>query len=157
LCSKFSEEITFAVGTVVRIVCSVNNPPSQPQLEAIHITMSEEEYDEIEELPDEEGEEEEDPKAGEDEEDKFELMGDSTQTDEDRRAIRRAQRDLFKEMEEKGENLKVDDARGKNNEIFKNVRFTREAVLDGENLTLIANKAIQQVDRLIQVRPHNYY
>jgi DNA phosphorothioation-dependent restriction protein DptG len=115
--------------------------------------MSEEEYDEIEELPDEEGEEEEDPKAGEDEEDKFELMGDSTQTDEDRRAIRRAQRDLFKEMEEKGENLKVDDARGKNNEIFKNVRFTREAVLDGENLTLIANKAIQQVDRLIQVRP----
>jgi DNA phosphorothioation-dependent restriction protein DptG len=115
--------------------------------------MSEEEYEEIEELPDDEGEEEEDPEADK-HEDKLALMGDSSQTDEERRAIRRAQRDLFKEMEEKGENLKVDDARGKNNEIFKNVRFTREAVLDGENMTLIANKAIQQVDRLIQVRPH---
>jgi DNA phosphorothioation-dependent restriction protein DptG len=124
--------------------------------------MSEEEYEEIEELPDEEGEEEEDPKVDGHEDrltrmDKFNLMGDSSQTDEERRAIRRAQRDLFKEMEEKGENFKVDDARGKNNEIFKNVRFTREAVFDGEIMTLIAKKAYKQVNHLMQVRPHNCY
>jgi hypothetical protein len=48
--------------------------------------------------------------------------------------------------------LLLDEARGRNNELFDNVRFTREAVLDGENLIVIANKAAKQVDRLIQVR-----
>ena len=80
------------------------------------------------------------------------LMGNSGQTDEERRSIRRSQRQLFKEMEERGETLGVEEARKRNNKIFKSVKFTREAVLDGDNLTLIATKASQKVDRLVQVR-----
>lgn len=119
--------------------------------------MSEEEYEEREEVLDADEEKEEEANqdhAGADENSGFALMSESGQTDEERRAIRRAQRNLFKEMEENGDNLKVDEVRGRNNEIFQKVRFTREAVLDGENLTLIANKAIQQVDRLIQACFH---
>lgn len=72
-------------------------------------------------------------------------------TEADRRNIRKQQRELFKDLEEK-ETLEVGEARDRNNEIYRKVRYTREAVLDGENLTLIANKAAQHVDRLIQVR-----
>ena len=71
-------------------------------------------------------------------------------TEEDRRQIRREQRDLHKEMEEH-DKLEVNDVRDRNNEIYRNVRYTREAVLDGENLTLMATKAAQQVERMIQV------
>jgi hypothetical protein len=72
------------------------------------------------------------------------------QTDEERRDIRKKQRTLFKDMEET--NIEVDEARGRNNEIYKKVRYTREAVLDGENLIVIANKAAKKVDKLMQVR-----
>jgi hypothetical protein len=40
--------------------------------------------------------------------------------------------------------------------LFDRVRYTREAVLDGENLIVIANKAAKQVDRLIQVSQFQY-
>ena len=74
------------------------------------------------------------------------------QTDQERREIRKQQRRLHKEIEEGGEELGVDEARERNNKIFGNVRFVREAVLDGENVNLIATKAAQKVDKLIQVR-----
>lgn len=74
------------------------------------------------------------------------------QTDEERRQIRKKQRLLNKEIDEGGEDLELDKARKENNKIFENIRFVREAVLDGENVNLIANKAAQKVDRLIQVR-----
>ncbi|KAL3922940.1 MAG: hypothetical protein SGILL_001937 [Bacillariaceae sp.] len=73
------------------------------------------------------------------------------QTDQERREIRKKQRRLQKDMEERGENLELAEARDRNNEIFKNVRYTREAVLDGENINMIATKAAQKVDQLIQV------
>jgi hypothetical protein len=38
-----------------------------------------------------------------------------------------------------------------NNKLFDRVVFTREAVLDADNVHLIANKYVQQVDRLVQV------
>jgi hypothetical protein len=79
------------------------------------------------------------------------ILEESGLTEEQRRQIRREQRELLKELNEQ-DNLELHEARSRNNEIYKNVRYTREAVLDGENLTLIANKAAQQVDRLIQVR-----
>jgi hypothetical protein len=74
------------------------------------------------------------------------------QTEEERREIRKQQRLLQKDLEEQGESLELEEARDRNNEIFANVRFIREAVLDGENVNLIANKAAQKVDKLIQVR-----
>ena len=41
--------------------------------------------------------------------------------------------------------------RGENNDLFEKVKYTREAVLDGENLDLIASHAAKQVDSLVQV------
>jgi hypothetical protein len=73
-------------------------------------------------------------------------------TDQERREIRRKQRLLHAEMEEKGDDLAIEEARGRNNAIFRRVRYTREAVLDGENMNLIATRAAHKVDQLIQVR-----
>jgi hypothetical protein len=73
------------------------------------------------------------------------------QTDEERREIRKQQRLLQKDIEERGEELEVAEARTRNNKIFSKVRFVREAVLDGENVNLIATKAAQKVDQLVQV------
>lgn len=78
------------------------------------------------------------------------ILEDSGLTEEQRREIRRRQRELYKDLEEQ-DNLKVEVARDRNNEIYKDVKYTREAVLDGDNMTLIATKAAKEVDRLIQV------
>ncbi len=78
------------------------------------------------------------------------VMEDSGLTEEERRQIRKEQRQLLKELEEK-DTLELEEARDRNNQIYKKVRYAREAVLDGENLISIANKASQKVDRLIQV------
>jgi hypothetical protein len=91
------------------------------------------------------------PSSQQQTEDADPILEESGLTEEQRRQIRRQQRDLLKELNEQ-DNLELDEARTRNNEIYKSVRYTREAVLDGENLTLIANKAAQAVDRLIQVR-----
>ncbi|KAG7357597.1 Nse4 C-terminal-domain containing protein [Nitzschia inconspicua] len=73
------------------------------------------------------------------------------QTDEERREIRRQQRLLHRDIEERGDDLEVSEVRHRNNKIFSKVRFVREAVLDGENVNLIATKAAQKVDQLVQV------
>jgi hypothetical protein len=74
------------------------------------------------------------------------------QTDEERREIRKHQRLLQRDIEDRGQDLEVTEARDRNNKIFSKVRFIREAVLDGENVNLIAIKAAQKVDQMIQVR-----
>jgi hypothetical protein len=73
------------------------------------------------------------------------------QTESERRAIRHDQRALQKKLVE-GDSVDVEDARGLNNKIFRKVKFTREAVLDSDNLNLIATKASHKMDQLIQVR-----
>jgi hypothetical protein len=87
-------------------------------------------------------------------EENLRLLTDSGLTEDDRRQIRREQRELLKELtEDRGaEGDQVEQARSKNNRLYRKVRYTREAVLDGENLLSIAHKASQKVDRLIQVR-----
>ena len=79
------------------------------------------------------------------------LMEESGLTESDRRQIRKNQRELLKDIEEH-DALGVDEARERNNELYKSVCYTREAVLDGENLIVIANKAKKETDRMIQVR-----
>uniref|UniRef100_A0A7S1Y271 Non-structural maintenance of chromosomes element 4 n=1 Tax=Grammatophora oceanica TaxID=210454 RepID=A0A7S1Y271_9STRA len=79
------------------------------------------------------------------------------QTEEERRKIRQSYRELQKELVTNGEKMEDPDeeafhgARKKNNKLFKGVQYTREAVLDGENLEMIANKAVTQADRLMEV------
>lgn len=88
----------------------------------------------------------------EDEEDEaMPVLEASNLTDEQRRQIRKKQRALMRDLEEK-DGIDIAEARERNNEIFKSVRYTREAVLDGENLTVIAGKAAKEVERLVQVR-----
>lgn len=89
------------------------------------------------------------------------LMEESGQTDAERRRLRQAQRELQKTIVDNGEAMEnpSDDAfgeiRGKNNSLFKKVAYTREAVLDGENLDMIATHAARQVDALVQASMKN--
>lgn len=86
------------------------------------------------------------------------LMEESGQTDAERRRLRQAQRNLQKKIIDNGEAMenasseKFGEIRGKNNELFAKVAYTREAVLDGDNLEMIATHASRQVDALVQVR-----
>jgi hypothetical protein len=90
------------------------------------------------------------------------VFGDSGLTDAARRALRVEQRTLYETILTDNKNTNsnnavnsrevfLDEARETNNKLFETVRFTREAVLDAENVDLIATKYVQQVDRLIQV------
>lgn len=85
------------------------------------------------------------------------LMEKSGQTDAERRRLRAAQRSLQKTIVDNGEAMEnpTDDVfskiRHENNELFDQVHYTREAVLDGENLDMISNHAARQVDALVQV------
>jgi hypothetical protein len=98
-----------------------------------------------EEEEEEEVEDEDDQEGG--------VLEDSGLTEEERRQVRKQQRQLLKDLEEK--ETEVEEARARNNVIYKKVRYTREAVLDGENVVMIASKASQKIDRLIQVRTNS--
>jgi len=92
---------------------------------------------------------------------KVKVMGDSGQTNADRRILRRKQRELHQNIatgsgvaaaaDEGDEDNEVNRLRDANNELWGDVRFTREAVLDSENVDLIANKAARQAEKLVQV------
>lgn len=93
---------------------------------------------------------------------RHQVMSASNQTDEERRELRDNQRALKRDIlhSEVGESIEDPtseafvDIRGKNNALFNQVRYIREGVLDGENLTLISTRAARQVDKLIQVCKH---
>lgn len=91
-------------------------------------------------------------------------MSSSNQTEADRRVLRRRQRELQNDIVmgvARGNNAAVDgkDAnsgevgrlREQNNELWQNVHFTREAVLDSENVDLITNKAAREAEKIVQV------
>lgn len=90
------------------------------------------------------------------------IMHESGQTDADRRMLRNDLRKLQKTIihdAEKMENPREDtflEIRQEANVLFDKVAYTREAVLDGENVELISSRAARQVDRLVQVSCINY-
>jgi adenine-specific DNA glycosylase len=107
------------------------------------------------------------------------------QTDNDRRVLRRRQRELHNDITmdvpaaeiggARGGNNDDDDSsddeqqqqsnnkksssggggvlswREKNNALWDDVRYTREAVLDSENLDIITSKAAREVEKIVQV------
>lgn len=88
------------------------------------------------------------------------VCDDSGLTEDDRRILRRNQRRLHdiirndkrEEVLQQGDELDfLEKVRQRNNELFQDVKYTREAVLDAENVHLVAQKYVQQVDRLVQV------
>lgn len=99
---------------------------------------------------------------------KVRIMGDSKQTDADRRLLRRKQRELHNDIAlggdaaaasaggkigggEGGDDDSLRKQRALNNELWQDVRYTREAVLDSENVDLIASKAARQAEKIVQV------
>lgn len=89
---------------------------------------------------------------------RVELFEESGMTEDDRRQVRHLQRNLHDKIEKgPGDDNEVSKmkflskARGENNQLFDSVRFTREAVLDSENATLIVEKTLLEVDKLRQV------
>lgn len=88
---------------------------------------------------------------------KVKVMEESGQTDAQRRSLRRQLRQVQKDIvidKDDLEDAKSDvftKVRTQNNELWDQVRYTREAVLDGENLESIATSAARQIDRLVEV------
>ena len=95
------------------------------------------------------------------------IMSESGQTDADRRLLRARQRELHNDIAVgggDGNNSSADMSRGdggdgdeltrlrtQNNDLWRDVRYTREAVLDSENVDLIASKAARQAEKVVQV------
>lgn len=89
------------------------------------------------------------------------VMSDSGQTDAERRELRIKQRalkaqiaDERSELSEKIKDVasgKFQSTRKENNILYEDVNYTREAVLDSENLQLISQRAARQVDKLMEV------
>jgi len=84
------------------------------------------------------------------------VMQSSKQTDSERRALRHSQRELAKSIQttegiEDVRSGKFDEVRDKCNELWDDVRYTREAVLDGDVLEMIGARATRQVDKLVSV------
>ena len=102
------------------------------------------------------------------------LMQQSGQTEADRRILRKKQRELHQEMvmgnggttssaaaaaaggggggkARDGNDELFAQWREQNNELYNEVRYTREAVLDSENIDLIASKAAREAEKIVQV------
>ena len=69
--------------------------------------------------------------------------------------VRRRQRSLAKDILETGADMEdvnkttFADKRSKNNEIYKEVNYAREAALDAENLVMISEKVSKQANKLV--------
>jgi hypothetical protein len=92
---------------------------------------------------------------------RIKVMSESGHTEAQRRALRVQQRDLKAMIADERSDLseqiadvssgKFHDVRKKNNKLYEDVTYTREAVLDSENLELISSRAARQVDKLIEI------
>ena len=91
---------------------------------------------------------------------RIKVMSDSGQTEAERRELRIKQRALkakiIDERSELSEQIadvnsgKFQDTRNENNKLYENVNYTRESVLDSENIELLASRAARQADKLIE-------
>jgi hypothetical protein len=80
------------------------------------------------------------------------VFEDSGQDMEQRRVLRRSQRCLAEDIGRfTGDWKETKDKQNANNELFDKVAFTREAVLDAENVQAIANKYVHKAEQLVKV------
>lgn len=75
-------------------------------------------------------------------------------SDMERRLLRNEQRKLHAALmaEEYDADEGLDQVRLENNKLFDKVRWTRELVLDSDNIEVLASKYVKQVEQSIQVR-----
>lgn len=72
--------------------------------------------------------------------------------DEQRRLTRRQQRSLGALIDQSATTDSLQQVRDENNRLFESgVRFTREAVLDADNVEAIVKKNVQQAESMLQV------
>lgn len=86
------------------------------------------------------------------------LMKSSGQTEDERRALRLELRNIQKRLVgSEGDDIEnvetgaFERVRRENNALFEKVRYTREAVLDGENVDLMTGRASKQVEKLVAI------
>jgi len=98
---------------------------------------------------------EDDEKINEDENNEtgHNLMSGSGQSKAHRLKLRRDQRDLKEQIVGIADRAveEVRECRDRNNQLWKKVRYTKEARLDSENLELIAEKTKTQAERMVSV------
>lgn len=91
---------------------------------------------------------------------RLKLMKESNQTRSEREKIRKDQRKLFKKMRQGSEiselmcnpqNGEFDMMRYRNNVLNAKVKYTREAVLDADNIETISTKGKRQVDSIVNI------
>ena len=88
---------------------------------------------------------------------RMKVMENSGQTDAERRSLRQSLRNLNKDIQNKADELEdanseaFTNMRSKSNALWNQVKYTREAVLDGDNLEFLATRAARQVDKLVEV------
>ena len=75
-------------------------------------------------------------------------MSESGQTEEERRVLRHKQRKLNEGLHQDG-NLR--ELHHQNNELFEDVQFTREAVLDADNHLALSAQYVKLADKMVQV------
>lgn len=82
------------------------------------------------------------------------LFNESGLTDAERRGLRMQQRIIATNLRENCKEMEeIEDQRSKNNTLFYDkVCYTREAVLDADNLDLIVGKYSQHIEKNFQVR-----
>jgi hypothetical protein len=89
------------------------------------------------------------------------VMTETAQTDEERRELRSKQRALNRKLADSSTGVTeqmadvnskaFDEVREQNNTLFKSVAYTREAVVDSENVTLISSTLQLQTQKLMSV------
>ena len=84
---------------------------------------------------------------------KIKVFGESGVTEAQRRKLRQDLRGLNEELRTAagGSLEELEGAREKNNQLFDSVRYTREAVLDANNVDLIVSQYAQAVEKDVQV------
>ena len=83
---------------------------------------------------------------------KRKVLEDAGLTESDRRQLRHQQRDLATEIDQSTTLDDLIDKRDVNNELFNAVAYTREAVLDAENMKGIVEKYSKHAESLVTVR-----
>ena len=139
-------------------------PRDEDPLSGDEMMLEEEQQQQQQQHHDDDDDEEEEVPVRRRKKKKIKMGDESGLTDAERRKLRRKQRELAKALQEgpisNSSNAEDDDdhqgdfvtnVREKNNQLFEKVAYTREAVLDAENVCAIASKMSKKVDDMIQV------
>jgi hypothetical protein len=91
-------------------------------------------------------------KANRKEKRKVKVLEDAGLSEAERRVVRQKQRSLASQLDQSTTLEDLQKARNSNNVLFDKVAYTREAVLDAENVNVLVKKYAAHVERMCEVR-----